>query len=584
MALTGFPIAIPISAIDKLSGPLAKMGGNLGRFGAKARRAGTALSLGISAPVLGLGALTLATAANFEQSMNRVAALTDSKGTPALAALTDQAKELGSTTQFSASQAADAMGFLAQAGFDTTKILATMPSALDLAAAGQLELAETADIASNVLTGFRLEASEMTRVANVLTGTFARSNTDLVQLGEAFKLAGPVAAGMGQSFEETAAILGAMGNAGFQATMAGTALRGALAKLGKPTSEASRALAKLKIPRDALVDAKGDVRGMIDIVGLLEKSGASAIDMLTIFGQRAGPAMTALVGQGADAIRTLQTELSGITAAEIAAVQMEGAAGGVRALKSAFEGLQLAIADSGLLEWFTGMVGKLTAFTQRLSAANPKTLRLGVIVAGVAAALGPLLIAVGLVSTGIGAIGGGITLVLPILKALSVMIFRTAIPAVLSFTAALLTNPFTWVVIGIAAVIGAGFLLVKHWRTIVGWFVKAWGWIRDAVMAAVRLVARGIQWLVDLVPDWLIDLIKLVNPAGGFALGLVENLASSDPSRDEIDRVNDGTGRARDANVRVEFDNLPEGARVTSDAGPDSPLDLDVGPAMVVPG
>ncbi len=171
---------------------------------------------GLGASIVLLGGAALRTGAEFDSGMRKVAAVSGAAGSE-IKALRDIAKELGSTTQFSATQAADAMGFLAQAGFSANEVMGAIPSTLQLASAAQLDLASAADITSNILAGFGLEVSELGRANDVLVKTFTSANTDLVQLGQAMKFVGPVAKAAGVSFEETAAAVGLLGNAGIQA-------------------------------------------------------------------------------------------------------------------------------------------------------------------------------------------------------------------------------------------------------------------------------------------------------------------------------------------------------------------------------
>jgi len=194
-----------------------------------ARRARIGLLLGAA-----VGAGVVKAAAEFEQSMARVRALTGATGSD-FESLQAQALTLGRTTVFSARQAADAMGYFALAGFDTNKILTAMPATLNLAAAGQMDVAQAADIAAKVMAGMGIEAEGLGHAVDVLAKAFTSSNTDLVQLGTAFKYVGPVAKSAGVSMEEITATLMAVSNAGIQAGMAGTTLRGVLARLaGQP--------------------------------------------------------------------------------------------------------------------------------------------------------------------------------------------------------------------------------------------------------------------------------------------------------------------------------------------------------------
>ena len=219
---------------SKLDRGLAQAKGSTGSAMSGLSKIGVGAVAAVGVAVVGFGAQIAITAGNFEAGMNRVEAVSGATGEQ-FAALEQQAKDLGATTQFSASEAADAMGFLAQAGFEADEILGAMPGTLNLAAAANVDLATSADIASNVLSGYGLEVSELGHANDVLVATMTKTNTDLLQLGEAMKYAGPVASAAGVSFEGAAAAIGLMGNAGIQGSMAGTSLRGAISRILSPT-------------------------------------------------------------------------------------------------------------------------------------------------------------------------------------------------------------------------------------------------------------------------------------------------------------------------------------------------------------
>jgi TP901 family phage tail tape measure protein len=385
---------------------MAVQGAKMQAFGAATAAMGAKLTKGLTLPIVGVATAAVIAGADFERSMNKVKAISGATGAD-FDQLKNQAKELGRTTGFSASQAAEAMSFLAMAGFKTTEILGAMPGTLNLAAAGNLDLARSADIASNILTGYGLEVSQLDHAVDVLAKTFTSSNTDLEQLGEAFKYAGPVAASAGVQFEEAAAAIGLMGNAGIQGSMAGTSLRGAISRLLSPTAQVSGALDKLGI---SVVDSSGALLPLEDIVRQLGASGATTGDFMQIFGQRAGPAMAALVRQGADALVGLTGELenSGGTAQKIADTQLEGFHGALIRLKSAFEAAMIAMAESGLLERATSLieglvdvVANLATFIDKL----PKPIKDVSLVLGlVLAAAGPVLWIFGKLTGAIGLI------------------------------------------------------------------------------------------------------------------------------------------------------------------------------------
>jgi TP901 family phage tail tape measure protein len=379
------------------------VGTRVSRVGDSMAGVGQTLTTNVSLPLAATAGAALKMGGDFEASMNRVKAVSGATGEQ-FDQLSGLAKELGATTQFSASEAAEGMGFLAMAGFETEEIMSALPGVLDLAAAGAIDLGTAADIASNVLSGYALEVDELGRVNDVLAKTFTSTNVDMNMLGESFKYVGPVAASAGLSFEETSAAIGMLGNAGIQGSEAGTALRGSIARLLSPTAEVTSRLDELGV---SVTDSHGNLLPLVDIVGQLEDVGASTADMMTIFGVEAGPAMQALVSQGADALGDLTGELetSGGTAADIAATQMEGFNGSMKELKAAFEALMIAIAESGLLEWATSLAERLTVLVQNMSATDSSFLATASAVGLVVAAVGPLLMVAGRVVSLFGALG-----------------------------------------------------------------------------------------------------------------------------------------------------------------------------------
>lgn len=354
---------------------------------------GASLSKGLTLPIVGVGAAAVVAGASFEKSMNKVKAVSGATGSQ-FSSMSDTAKELGRTTQFSASQAADGMSFLAMAGFKANEITGAMPGVLNLAAAGQMDLAQSADIASNILTGYGKTAGELDAAVDTLTKTFTSANVDLTMLGESFKYVAPIAKGAGLEFEEVSAAIGLLGNAGIQGSMAGTSLRMVIQKLLSPTGSAASVMERLGINA---TDTTGNLIPLNEIIGQLSESGATTADMMEIFGARAGPAMAALVSQGQDALINLTDEVSnaGGTAEAVAETQMEGFSGSMLRLKSAFEGAMIAIAESGVLDALTGALefgaDALSKFTAVWEKIPGPVKSVTMVVAGFAAALGPLL-------------------------------------------------------------------------------------------------------------------------------------------------------------------------------------------------
>lgn len=344
---------------------------------------GTQMSVAITAPLVAFGALSLRTAGQFESSMNRVRATTGAVGQD-FKQLENLAKELGATTAFSASQAADAMNALAQAGFGVEEITSALPGVLQLAAAGTLSLEEAASIAATTLAGFGLEAEEIGRVNDVLARSAISANTDIRRLAEGFRYVAPIANGLGFSFEETTATLGQLANAGIDASSAGTALRSIMTQLATESDD-------LGI---SIKDANGNMLPLVDILAQLEARGYTAEEAMAQFGETGGPGLTALLSLGTESLRGLnaQLETAGGTAERIASTQMEGLNGALAELRSAIEGLQIAIAQSGLQDWFEGIVRRTTEFVSSLSRLDPAVLRIATALGVVVAAIPPLIL------------------------------------------------------------------------------------------------------------------------------------------------------------------------------------------------
>lgn len=374
------------------SGERAKATGErLSKMGRRGVAASATITAGIVATVTAFG--------KFEKGMNRVRALTGATDKQ-FAALRDQAKHLGITTQFSAHQAADGMSFLAQAGFEVEDIMTAMPGMLNLAAAAQIDLAQSADIASNVLSAFRLETAEIDRVVDVMAKTFSSANTDMVQLGEAFKYVAPIATGAGQSLEDVAAMIGTLGNAGLQASVAGTGLRAMIVQLAKPTEEAEAVLRRAGV---TVTDVDGKMRPLTDIVLALSEASLTTSDMMALFGTRAGAAgeVLAAATESTEDLREAIANAGG-TAEHIASVQLEGIAGTFTMFMSAVSGLAIEIGEQFIpvLTWLLNTLSSISRFVADkiipVFARMPRITKVvAVAVVLLAAAFAPLTLAAG---------------------------------------------------------------------------------------------------------------------------------------------------------------------------------------------
>ncbi|GHA01543.1 phage tail tape measure protein [Streptomyces echinoruber] len=352
-------------ARDNASRTFARVSGAAHGLNRTATGLGAALRRGFAAGTVataGLGASVLKMAGDFEKNMNRVEALSGATGSQ-LEKLRNQAKELGRSTQYGAAQSADAMAQLATAGLNVNQIYGSMPSVLALASSEQLDLTRAAEISTSVMTGYGMTVKQMPHAIDAMVKASVKANTSVDDLGEAFKYAGPIAHQAHLQFEEAVASMALMGNAGIKASMAGTALRGAVTRLLAPTHQVQETLDKLGV---SVRTADGHLLPLTKIVDQLAKKGATTGQIMTIFGQRAGPGMAALIQQGSDKLAALTRELehSGGTADRISKIQMKGWRGEVTRLKNAWEGLMISVGDTGALSLATKSLTGLTTATR----------------------------------------------------------------------------------------------------------------------------------------------------------------------------------------------------------------------------
>ncbi|HHR5849216.1 TPA: phage tail tape measure protein [Providencia alcalifaciens] len=363
---------------------------------------------GAAAAAAGGGALYAASrimtpGLDFDEGMSGVQALTRlDKNDPRLKMLRDQARELGASTAYTATDAASGQKFLAMAGFTPEAIKAALPGVLNMGLAGDMDLGEASDIGSNVLTQFKLDADQMNRVSDVLTATFTRSNTDLRMLGETMTYAGPVAAQLGVSLESMAAMAGTMADNGIRGSMAGTSLRAGLSRLVAPVGKGQAAMSALGV---SIKDANGQLRDSGEILkdvgkALRKYDQASQIRIKKdIFGEEA------MVGMGAVIDATLNGRYDELLksnqgaegeADKNAKVKIDNLKGDFKQLQSAWEDLGIQMQESvdsplrNLTQGLTSVVTSIGKWMQAHPQLTSMLIKAGLIIAGLTAVLGTL--------------------------------------------------------------------------------------------------------------------------------------------------------------------------------------------------
>lgn len=452
--------------------------------------AGVATGTGI----LYSGARLIAPGIEFGAQISELQAITRlERDSEAFQALRQQARDLGGTTAFSATEVAAGQTFLARAGFTPEAIRASMGDVLDLALANNTDLARTADIASNIAGVFKIDPAiegNFTRLTDVLSGTAARANVSLEMLGETMKHMGG-AEDLGLTVEQAASIAGLLGNIGIQGSMAGTASKALVNRLTAPAKAGREALAELGLE---IKNAEGGMRTIPDILRDLNNATKTmgSVDrkaiLTRIFGQEAGSGLTELVNQmaigGMDYMLDELQDLQGENA-RMAATMADNLSGDLKGFRSAWEDIGIGIADVNdgpLREWvqtWTGVIRSIGAWIKE----NPE---LVATIAKTAAGLGMIIAAGGALTIALASIIGPFAMIRYGLtffgiKAVSIVpALKTIASGFLFLGKALLTTPIGWLILSVAA---AAYLLYKNWDGVIGGLKALWQGLVTAARA-----------------------------------------------------------------------------------------------------
>ncbi|EPP0366949.1 phage tail tape measure protein [Escherichia coli] len=459
-------------------------------------KTGGALAIGVAAAGGYAAGRFLQPAIGFGKEMSRVQALTRiDKNSPQFKALREQALKLGSETQFTASDAASGQSFLAMAGFTPQAIQAALPGVLNMALAGGVELGETADIGSNILTQFNLTADQMDRVGDTLTAAFTRTNTDLRALGETMKYTGPVAAKLGISLEEAAAMAGMLANNGLRGSDAGTAMRASLSRLASPPKAAADALKELGV---SVADARGKMRPMEDVLLDLYKATQKygQVDQVSFFKDIAGEEafvglQTLVAAAGSGELQKLTRELQGARgeADRVAKVMADNLDGDLKNLDSAWEGLHIRISDlvdgplRSVTQWLTRMLEKITSLAQAHPVLTRQLLIAGGALLAMTATIGSLSLVIGVLYGKLATLRLGFDI---LTRSMNVVRVLPALWGMVTGSVSLLGGAigalFSPVGLIVAALAGAVVLIWKYWDPIRAFFAGVFSGIMERLI------------------------------------------------------------------------------------------------------
>lgn len=409
------------TTMGKIGNKFSELGPRLQEIGSKMQSVGRNMSMYVSAPIVaGFGA-AVKKSIDFDDSMRKVKATSGATGNE-FQQLRDKALEMGAKTKFSASESADALNYMALAGWDTKDMLGGIDGVMQLAAASGEDLGQVSDIVTDSLTAFGMKAKDSGHFADVLAQTSSKANTDVRGLGEAFKYVAPVAGALGYTVEDTSIAIGLMSNAGIKGEKAGTALRTMFTNLSKPTGDMKKKMDELGI---SITDSNGNMLPMRDVMdqlrgkfkGLSKEQQASAA--ATIFGKEAMSGALAIINASDEDYQKLTKSIDGSKgAAKRMSDEMEGGIGGsIRQMKSAIESLAISIGDvmapyiKKLAEWLSHAANKLNEMpkgTQKI------VVGLGLL----AAAIGPLLVTLGVM---VSTIGSAMTVIGPLMTSIKTL-------------------------------------------------------------------------------------------------------------------------------------------------------------------
>lgn len=398
-------IAVSKSSVGRLGQTFAEIGSKIKSIGDSMKSVGRNMSMYVTAPITaGFGA-AMKKSIDFDDTMRKVKATSGATGDE-FNQLRTKALQMGRDTKFTASESAEAMNYMALAGWDTKDMLNGIGGVMNLAAASGEDLASVSDIVTDNLTAFGMKAKDSTHFADVLAQTSSKANTDVRGLGDAFKYAAPVAGALGYTIEDTSIAIGLMSNAGIKGEKAGTALRTMFTNLAKPTKAMKDKMDELGI---SITDSNGEMLPMRDVMDQLRtKMGGLSKDQQaaaasTIFGKEAMSGALAVINASDEDYKKLTKSIDGSSgASKRMANEMEGGIGGaMRKMKSAIESLAISLGDAlaPILYKVATWVTKLATKFSNLPSGVQKTIA---VVGLLAAAIGPLLMVFGVMVSTIG--------------------------------------------------------------------------------------------------------------------------------------------------------------------------------------
>lgn len=475
---------------------LTALGNQMESVGKKMSSVGDNMTRTVTTPLVGLGGIAAKIGMDFDAQMSKVGAIAGATGDD-FTKLRDKARQMGSATKFTATEAGQGFEYMAMAGWKTGDMLEGIEPILNLATASGEDLGTTSDIVTDALTAFGLKAKDAGMFSDVLAQASSNANTNVSMMGETFKYAAPVAGSLGYSVQDTALAIGLMANSGIKASSAGTSLRSIMSRMASPTKASEGAMAKLGLEltksdgsmksfREVMIEARTAMQGMTET----EKTQIAA----DLAGKNAMSGFLAIVNASDEDFNNLASSIDNSAGAtdRMSQAMMDNTKGGVTTMISALQNAAITISDV-LAPWITKVAKFVEELANKFSALPESTQKMILMAAGIAAAMGPVLSIIGRMATGIGAI----------IKVVGKL--KTGI-GLLSKTFTLFSGPVGIAIAAIAAAIAIGVLLYKNWDKIRAkagqlkeWVVTKFNQLKEGIGKVFESLKNAGSRFVDII-------------------------------------------------------------------------------------
>ncbi len=534
--------------IEEYGKKLEETGEKISKAGKKIDDAGSDLTKKVTVPIAGLATAAVKTAADFESAMSQVQATmgitkdamseVDGQNVNTMDTLSNLAKEMGETTAFSATKCAEAINYLALAGYNTQQICDTLPTVLNLAAAGGFDLATASDMVTDAMSALDMSADRADMMVDQMAKTASSTNTSVEQLGEGILKIGATAKSIKGGTEELNTALGILANNGIKGAEGGTHLRNVILSLQSPTDTAASLLNELGV---SAYDSNGQMRSLNDILGDLNVSmdGMTSAErdniISTIFNKTDLAAVNALLANTGETWDSLQSSITNSSgdAQQMADTQLDNLSGQLTILMSQLEALAISFGET-MMPVIRDVVSGIQGFVDKLNAMDEGQRRTIITIALVLAAIGPVLITIGKITTGISGVTKGIGFVMEHSKTLA-SVASTVMGGIGKGASALFgliaANPVIAIIMAIIAVV---ILLYNKCE-----------WFRDGVDSIIGSVVGFFQNFDDNVAKVKEGVTQKFNDIKSSAIGIFDDIKNG--IKEKIEWARDKVKGAVDA-------------------------------------